>query len=323
MSEQKLLNFVYKIMWEPVKKTGTIIPSDENSREFAFQRLFQSGSKSIYHYLSLREKVELFPLILHNIIQVMKSTRSLDKEPEREIIEPEELKKIEEYAKRLGVSSLGYCKVERDDIFKGFGIIYDHAIVFSVEMDKKEISKAPSFSTMKMIYKSYATTGVIANKLAKRLREMGFGAHAGPGLGGLTIYPVLAEKAGIGTFGRNGLIITPKHGPRIRLGVVYTNIVNLPENREKEEYSWVKDFCMKCGKCIKECPAQAIYEKPVVTRGNYLAHIDTIKCGSFFVKNYGCGICIKVCPFNSIDYETLKKSWLRLKKDKDVHNGSN
>lgn len=34
---------------------------------------------------------------------------------------------------------------------------------------------------------------------------MGFAAHAGPGLGGLTIYPVLAERAGIGAFGRHGL----------------------------------------------------------------------------------------------------------------------
>lgn len=82
-----------------------------------------------------------------------------------------------------------------------------------------------------MIYRAYEKTGVIADSLAKLLRKMGFGAHSGPGMGGPTIYPVLAEKAGIGTFGLNGLIITPENGPRHRVGVVYTNIKNLPRIR--------------------------------------------------------------------------------------------
>jgi len=258
--EERLLAFAKKMMWKPIKDR-CIILSGKNSRKLGFEEIFQKGVREIFHYLSFREKIELFPLFLNNVIQVRKSTKGLDKKPKRDLIEPEELKEIEEYARKLGVSSLGYCKVDEDDIFEGFGIIYDHAIVFSVEMDKEEISKAPSFSTLKMIYKIYATTGVIANKLAKRLRKMGFGAHAGPGLGGLADYSVLAEKTGIGIFGRHGLIITPENGPRHRLGVVYTNITNLPKIK-KMIFSWVKEFCMKCGKCIKKCPAQVIYEKP-------------------------------------------------------------
>jgi|Deesub1362A_J573_1020465.scaffolds.fasta_scaffold01131_16 ferredoxin len=311
--EERLLAFAKKVMWEPIKDKCTIF-SNDNSRKFGFEEIFQKGVKEIFYYLSFREKVELFPFFLSNVIQIRKSTKGLEKDPERNLIESEELKEIEEYARKLGVSSLGYCKVDRDDIFEGFGIIYDHAIVFNAEMDKEKISKAPSFPTLKMIYKTYAATGVIANKLAKRLRKMGFGAHAGPGLGGLTIYPVLAERAGIGTFGRHGLIITPENGPRHRLGVVYTNITNLPKTK-REDFSWVKEFYMKCSICIRTCPAQAIYEQPIATKGKYITYIDNVKCGDFFAKNYACGICIKVCPFNSVGYETIKRSMIKAKNN--------
>jgi epoxyqueuosine reductase len=305
----KLLCFAKKLLWEPIKDKCTIF-AGENARRYAFEVIFEAGVEDIFHNLRLKEKLELLPYFIGNVVQIWKSTKGLDRKPKRDLITPEELKEVEKYAKKLGVSSIGYCKVDRDDIFEGFGLVYGHAIVFTVEMDKKEIAKAPSFTTLKMIYKTYLKTGIIANKLAKLLREMGFGAHAGPGLGGLTIYPVLAEKAGLGTFGRSGLIITPECGPRHRIGIVYTNIRNLPKIK-KDDFSWVKEFCARCGRCIRECPVKAIYEKPVITKNGYVAHINSIKCARYFVRHYSCGICIKVCPFNIVGYEKLKKSFIK------------
>jgi len=136
--------------------------------------IFEAGIDDIFHNLSLRERLELLPYFIGNVIQIRKSTKGLDRKLKRDLITPEELKEIERYAKKLGVSSIGYCKVDRDDIFEGFRLVYDHAIVFTVEMDKEEIAKAPSFSTLKMIYRTYLKTGIIANKLTELLREMGF-----------------------------------------------------------------------------------------------------------------------------------------------------
>jgi len=235
-SEKRLIKFAKKVMWEPIKEHKGIINSGKNSRRLGFEVIFDQGVKEIFHYLSFREKIELFPIFFNNVFQIIKSTKGLNKKPKRDNIRLEELEEIEKYAKELGVSSIGYCKLDRDDILEGFGVIYTETLVFSVEMDKDKISKAPSFDTLKMIYRTYAATGVIANKLAKKLRKMGFGAHAGPGFGGLTVYPVLAKKAGIGTFGKQGIIITPENGPRHRLGVVYTNITNLPQAK-KEDFS--------------------------------------------------------------------------------------
>jgi len=304
-----MLRFARKVLWEPIKDKCVIRPGP-NSRRFAFEEIFESGVEDIFSNLSFTEKLRLAPYFIGNVIQVWKSTKGLDRKPKRSKISQDELEYIERYARKLGAASIGYCVIDPDDIYEGYGLIYDKAIVFIVEMDKDEIEKAPSFSTLKMVYKAYLKTGVIANKLASVLREMGFGAHAGPGLGGLTIYPLLAVKAGLGTFGRHGLVITPECGPRHRIGVVYTNIENLPVGRSGEDFSWVREFCKRCGACVWSCPVNAIHEEPVPTKNGYVAHIDSIKCGKYFVKNYACGICIKVCPFNKVGYEELKKRFL-------------
>lgn len=44
-------------------------------------------------------------------------------------------------------------------------------------------------------------------------------------------------------------------------------------------------FCVQCGKCAKECPAQAITQNP---KGVYM--VDRKSCT-------GCGKCVEVCPF--------------------------
>lgn len=50
-----------------------------------------------------------------------------------------------------------------------------------------------------------------------------------------------------------------------------------------------KDKCIKCGKCIKECPVLSITEKS----------IEKGKSGLTCIK---CGKCIDICPVNAISY---------------------
>lgn len=259
--------------------------------------------------LNIREKLNLLPTLIKNMLEIRKSYQGLEKQPTKDKITEKEVKILESKAEELGVNTLGYTRLYKDDIFLDKAVLYPNVIVFSIEMDKDDIEKAPSYETLKMIEETYAQTGVVANELATLLHELGFGAQAGPGLGGCSIYPILAERAGIGTFGRNGLIITPENGPTHRLGVVYTNIKNFPQNNDRD-YRWVKDFCEKCGKCIRSCPAEAIFEEPRKTKGDNLVFIDSVKCGNYFADNYGCSLCIKVCPFNKGDYYKIKENIL-------------
>ena len=52
----------------------------------------------------------------------------------------------------------------------------------------------------------------------------------------------------------------------------------------------------QCRRCIKECPLGAIYENAIEQEAGRFTHIDNEKCFPHFGNNYGCTVCIKVCP---------------------------
>ncbi len=63
-----------------------------------------------------------------------------------------------------------------------------------------------------------------------------------------------AIQAGLGEYGRNGLLITQKYGPRVRLGKIYTN---LDLSHDKPIHFGVKEFCNICNICASECPVKS------------------------------------------------------------------
>jgi epoxyqueuosine reductase QueG len=126
-------------------------------------------------------------------------------------------------------------------------VLYDNAIILAMEMSKEIIDKAPSQATLNMVFDTYDGLGITANKLAAFLRDQGYAAQADHPLGGLVLFPPLAQKAGIGWVGKHGLLITQEYGPRVRLAAVYTNVENFPV-AESNNHEWVGDYCEKCGK---------------------------------------------------------------------------
>jgi epoxyqueuosine reductase len=154
-------------------------------------------------------------------------------------------------------------------------------------------------------HETYNQLGQISNKIADWLREHGYAAHAGHPLGGMALYPPMAQAAGLGWRGLSGLIITPAFGPRVRLAAVFTEIENLPVY-EGDEHAWVLDFCETCRRCIRNCPPDAFYNEPIYHENGLVTVLNNEKCFPYFAKNHGCSICIKVCPFSNADYDTLK-----------------
>lgn len=213
-----------------------------------------------------------------------------------------------EYAKSIGALELGFTKVEPEYIFKNSTILYENAIVVTMEMDKAAIGKAPSKITGHEVHRTYNELGLIVNKIAEFLRKRGYGAQANPALGGDVNYVRLAEKAGLGAMGTHGLLISPKVGPRQRIAAVFTSIENLPI-KEVNEHLWIKSFCEKCKKCVRVCPSEAIYDKPQDDYNDTVKHIDCGKCAISFSNGYGCSVCIKECIFNNSDYEKIKKAF--------------
>jgi epoxyqueuosine reductase QueG len=187
------------------------------------------------------------------------------------------------------------------------GVLFDNAIVLAMEMSKEKIDKAASQETLTMVFGTYDDLGKAANRIAEFLREHGYAAQADHPLGGLVLFPPLAQKAGIGWIGKHGLLITPEFGPRVRLAAVYTSIKNLPFV-DSNVHGWIDEYCKTCGICINQCPPQAILEGTVTHDTGRVTNIKQQECFEYFAQYYGCSICVKVCPFSKAGdtYERLK-----------------
>lgn len=246
-------------------------------------------------------------IMIPTVMGINESLKSLKDNPAKPRTRAEDglLDEVRNLAFRMGISSIGYTKVSPSWVFQNKAINYENAIVFAMEMDKPSIDTAPSLACMKTVMETYRDQGRIANKIASLLRKHGFSAHAGHPLMGMALYPPMAQSAGLGWIGLNGIIITPEHGPRVRLAAVFTSIENLPF-ASGNEHGWIEGYCYSCRVCIEKCPPHALYGEPVIHDSGRLTYVENELCFPYFDDYYGCSVCVKVCPFNHVAYEKLR-----------------
>lgn len=223
----------------------------------------------------------------------------------KKIIDDGSLKELEQFAHSLGVTDIGYTIVNPRHIFKGYKLLFPHAMVFTMEMDREKIKQAPSMPSFIEIFRTYHQLGVIVNQVSEFLRQRGYNALAGPAIGGDVNYIPVAIDAGLGYSGKNGLLITQNNGPRIRLAAVFTDIENLPFAQENP-HLWVRDYCESCNLCIEQCPVDAIYMETKTHTDGGPIFIDHTICADPFSNDNGCTLCIKHCPFSYGDYSKIK-----------------
>lgn len=100
-----------------------------------------------------------------------------------------------------------------------------------------------------------------------------------------------AVFAGLGTLGKNSLLISPKFGNRLTVGAILTDLVIEPDEM-------LPEICVEsCTKCIDSCPVHAIENKHVNqtlcrpnTYGKTARGFDTVECNN----------CRRVCPFSKL-----------------------
>ena len=257
--------------------------------------------------LSTRQKLRVVPKGLPLFYNMWRGSRMYDGKfrPLRSKVTPEFIAELETLAHDAGVADIRYVEVPNTAIFKDKGIPHRYAIVFTVEMDKEPIETSPSFDSQLEVMRGYKNMAIISNRLSRFLRRSGYAAYPGTALGGLTDYPHLAELAGLGAIGYHGLLISPNEGARLRINTIYTNIENLPI-RTENEHEWVRDFCAMCKKCVRKCPVQAIYQEPKQRGDGGMQCIDHDTCRDYFTRNYGCAVCLAVCPFSHTGYDKVK-----------------
>jgi NAD-dependent dihydropyrimidine dehydrogenase PreA subunit len=280
---------------------GAVAPNEDSPHRFEIiQEKMKRGGDT--------KEPRIIPLLLQNLRGVNRSIKSLNENPARPKTHISEgmLREMEAVIYSLGACSIGYTRLPAGWVFKNKAALHPNAIVLTMKMDRDLINTAPSPDAEYTVIATYRDLGIIANKAADYLRAHGFSVQAGHPLNGQTLYPPLAQMAGLGQLAHSGLIITPEFGPCVRLSALYTSIENLPFNHGNP-HAWIEGYCASCRLCVQKCPAQAIYSEPVRHASGRITYVDNQKCFPYFHDNHGCSVCIKVCPFNHVPYERLKE----------------
>lgn len=225
----------------------------------------------------------------------------------------------DEWAARLkalttawGAVDVGITALEPEHIYTHIGrgtgtwgseVTLDHrwAVAFTVEMDHRAVASAPEAPVVAESARQYVESAVIAVQLAAVIRDQGWPARAHIDGNYRVIAPLVARSAGLGEIGRMGLLMTPKLGPRVRVGVVTTDLPLTPDPAGDD--LTVLDFCAICKKCATNCPVGAIPngDRVVMEHGRRWI-IDDETCYRYWnVIGTDCATCMKVCPYSHPD----------------------
>jgi len=108
----------------------------------------------------------------------------------------------------------------------------------------------------------------------------------------------LARKAGLGFYGKNGVIITRRHGSCVVLGEILTDLELDPDPP-------METGCGSCRICMDACPTGAIPEPHRLNRNRCIQFLSgrrrTVPLDirqMWEDRLYGCSTCQDVCPHN-------------------------
>ena len=115
---------------------------------------------------------------------------------------------------------------------------------------------------------------------------------------GLFQHKTAARLAGLGTIGKSGLFLSKKHGARVRLGTVLTDMPF------ETGTPCTDDLCGDCTVCASLCPAMAISGRKFLVEDKDI--IDRRACSEYMKKQFQhigrgavCGICMKNCAYTN------------------------
>jgi len=216
---------------------------------------------------------------------------------------------VKRAAKRYGAALVGICRLDRRWIYArdldGAPVRIPqecrYAVVMAVAMDPAAIAASPRWEACAETGVAYSRMALCVACVAEFIRNLGY--RAVPAGNDLALSIPLAIDAGLGGLGRNGLLVTRRFGPCVRLCKVFTDLPLRPD----EPSAGVWEFCRRCMRCAEACEADAVrvdaepsFEIACVSNnpGVLKWTVNHDRCYRFWIENGGeCSNCIAACPW--------------------------
>ena len=188
-----------------------------------------------------------------------------------------------------------------------------NVVVVAQAMDRSLVRTVPSALSGTATGVGYSSDTVVLLAIAQYILNMGYAAV--PTMNDTALAIPLAIKAGLGEYGRHGLLITREFGPRVRLGKIFTD---MPLAHDRPRRFGVRETCDVCRACSDACPPKAIAMDAPTDRIYNISNIrgvrkwttDAEKCFRFWSnQNTDCSICVRVCPYNRDYSRRLSRIW--------------
>ena len=218
--------------------------------------------------------------------------------------------------KFLGADTIGICDFDERWVYthnysrqnlrdKAMDLPMDmkSVVVIANEMHHQTIETVPSALSGAATGQGYSRDIIAVLSITQYIRNLGYRAVAS--LNDTAISIPLAIQAGLGQYGRHGLLITPEFGPRVRIAKIFTDLPLIPD--APIDFG-VTETCNMCRRCSDACPVKAIpFDAPSHAIHDGISHvkgvrkwtIDARRCFQFWVnQGTDCSICIRVCPYN-------------------------
>lgn len=236
-------------------------------------------------------------------------TRLTDSAPEQNSAD------VKRAGRFLGADLIGICEYDERWVYThNYSRVHQQAkpmdlstdlpnvVVIANEMHHETIQTVPSALSGAATGQGYSKDIIAVLSLTQYIRNLGYRAVASLNDTALSI--PLAIQAGLGQYGRHGLLITKEFGPRVRIAKIFTDLPLTPD--EPIDFG-VTEFCNICRRCSSACPPKAIPDGEPSDEVYNISNISGIKkwtinaekCFGFWTnQGTDCSICIRICPYN-------------------------
>ena len=220
---------------------------------------------------------------------------------------------VKKAARWFGADLVGICKLDRRWLYASTPTDgrpapqetpdeFQYVVVMAYEMDYDLITYFNTYNSGSASRMGYSRMAITNAHLSSFIRHLGFKAIECGNEIGLSI--PMAMQAGLGEIGRNGILITPELGPRLRLSKVLTD---LPLVVDSPIEFGVTEFCTACKKCADSCPSRSLMTGDRTTEANNKSNnsgelkwpINAETCRIYWSRvSAPCVTCIATCPYN-------------------------